>query len=144
MAATDASRGIGATTGVSHGIGATTGVPARMLRLHRRSGFGLRSAKSLLGNRFVGRPQPASTAATWPRGTFGAAVAGGSGADAGVPANKAIPEERLGRYPLDAGDAAHQERLGRHPSDSSAAAPKEREAIRAAWQRVGADWRGLI
>ena len=45
MAATDASRGIGATTGASHGIGATTGVPARMLRLHRRGGIGLRSAK---------------------------------------------------------------------------------------------------
>ena len=99
MAATDASRGIGATTGASHGIGATTGVPARMLRLHRRGGIGLRSAKSLLGNRFVGRPQPASTAATWPRGTFGATVVGGSGVNGGLPVNKAIPEERLDRQP---------------------------------------------
>ena len=130
------------------------------------------SVESLLGNRFVDRlpdascPAPGSppTAATPTRrdgigGSHSAAMHDRGDGSEGVPANKAIPEERLGRYPLDAGDAAHEERLGRgplapaiaapprlgrHPSDSSAAEPKEREAIRAAWQRVGADWRGLI
>ena len=102
MAATDASRGIGATTGVSHGIGATTGAPA----------------KSLLGNRFVGR-HPAVRAA--------AAGCGGDGSE-GRPANKAIPEERLGRSPLDAGDTAQSQRLGRPQADSIVAAKQERSA----------------
>ena len=57
------------------------------------------SAKSLLGNRFVGRHPSASIAASRRRGAFRATDIDGSGTDGGVPANKAIPEERLGRHP---------------------------------------------
>ena len=56
-------------------------------------------AKSLLGNRFVGRYLLAPFAASRRRGALQAADTDGSGADGGVPANKAIPEERLGRHP---------------------------------------------
>ena len=70
-------------TDASHGSGAATGVPA----------------KSLLGNRFVGRHPSASIAASRRRGAFRATDIDGSGTDGGVPANKAIPEERLGRHP---------------------------------------------
>ena len=84
MAATDASRGIGATTGVSHGIGATTGAPA----------------KSLLGNRFVGRHPAVRAAAIGVGGSQGAATPGREGWSEGTSANKAIPEERLGRGAL--------------------------------------------
>ena len=146
-------------------------------RLAKSPAFGARariaeeSVESLLGNRFVDRlpdapcPAPGSppTAATPTRrdgidGAQNAAMPTRRGGREGVPANKAIPEERLGRYPLDpcaaeeerlgryplAPSAAEEERLGRHPSASIAAEPQEHATIRATWQRIGADWRGLV
>ena len=132
----------GSSAATVAGIDATTGVPA----------------KSLLGNRFVGRHPDVRADAVHVGGSQSAATPTRRGGSEGVPANKAIPEERLGRYPLDpcaaeeerlgryplAPSAAEEERLGRHPSASIAAEPQEHAAIRATWQRVGADWRGLV
>ena len=121
------------------GIDATTGVPA----------------KSLLGNRFVGRSPAVRAAAIGVGGSQGAATPGREGWSEGTSANKAIPEERLDRFPSDSSAAGLNTRLGRYPLDAVAAAHQERlgrgqavaaeaAAIRAAWQRVGADWRGLV
>ena len=131
-------------------------------RLAKSPAFGARariaeeSVESLLGNRFVDRlpdapcPAPGSppTAATPTRrdgigGSKCAATSNRGGWSEGTSANKAIPEERLGRGPLAPAIAAPP-RLGRDPSNSIAAEPQEHAAIRATWQRVGADWRGLV
>ena len=116
--------------------------------------------KSLLGNRFVDRQPSVHAAAVGDGGSQSAATPNRREGSEGVPANKAIPEERLGRYPLApcaaqeerlgryplAPCAAEEERLGRGPVDSASAAQpaSAATAIRAAWQRVGADWQGLI
>ena len=74
-------------------------------------------AKSLLGNRFVGQPPSVHAAASDVVALDPTAMHDRGDGSEGVPANKAIPEERLGRYPLDAGAAAHQECLGRHAAE---------------------------
>ena len=142
--------------GICSGGGTTRGRLAKAPAFGARARIAGESVESLLGNRFVDRlpdapcPAPGSppTAATPTRrdgidGSQNAAMPTRRGGSEGVPANKAIPEERLGRYPLDP-CAAEEERLGRGPLDSAIAAASERKGIRATWQRVGADWRGLV
>ena len=65
------------------GIGTATRVPA----------------KSLLGNRFVGRHPAVRAAAVDVGSSQSAATPARREGIEGVTANKAIPEERLGRYP---------------------------------------------
>ena len=119
--------GAGSDATEVQGSDATTGVPA----------------KSLLGNRFVGRHPGVRAAAAGDGGSECAARPGRHDGSGLRSANKAIPEERLGRPQADSSVAVPPEQLGRGPLDSASAA-QPAAAIRAAWQRVGANWRGLV
>ena len=84
-------------------------------------------AKSLLGNRFVGQHPSVHAAAADVGCAEPTATIGRAGWSEETSANKAIPEERLGRGLLDSAIAA-AERLGRPQADSSAARQPERLA----------------
>ena len=86
---------------------------ARKLLVGRGAGIKGVPAKSLLGNRFVGRYPLASVAAVMHRGRVEGHNVAGSGVDGGGLANKAIPEERLGQPPSGR-DAASRRVGGRH------------------------------